>query len=167
MSDPNRDAEPFEAPGGSWQRVSPKLATARRVSVLPVPVAMLVASVVLWLTNLTAAALVVAPVGLLLLAWSWWLVGRQVRAIGFAERRDDLLVVSGIMFRRLVVVPYGRMQLVDLSAGPLDRALGLSTVQLHTAAATTDASIPGLRTADAAQLRDRLAAAGEQRSAGL
>ena len=57
--------------------------------------------------------------------------------------------------------------LVDLSAGPLDRALGLSTVQLHTAAATTDASIPGLRTADAAQLRDRLAAAGAQRSAGL
>ena len=71
------------------------------------------------------------------------------------------------MFRRLVIVPYGRMQLVDLQAGPVHRALGIATVQLHTAAATTDASIPGLTPEVAADLRDRLARRGEQRSAGL
>jgi membrane protein YdbS with pleckstrin-like domain len=72
-----------------------------------------------------------------------------------------------VLFRSLVVVPYGRMQFVDVSAGPLDRAFGLATVQLHTAAATTDARIPGLPPAEAARLRDRLAARGEAQSAGL
>jgi membrane protein YdbS with pleckstrin-like domain len=99
--------------------------------------------------------------------WLWWLIGRQVRAIGYAEREDDLLVVSGILFRRLVLVPYGRMQLVDVRRGPLERYLGLATVQLHTAAATTDATIPGLPPDVAGRLRDQLAALGEQRSAGL
>jgi len=100
-------------------------------------------------------------------AWASWLIGRRVRSWGYAERADDLLVTSGILLRRLVVVPYGRMQLVDLVAGPVHRWLGITTVQLHTAAATTDARIPGLTPAIAADLRDRLARRGEQRSAGL
>jgi hypothetical protein len=54
-----------------------------------------------------------------------------------------------------------------VTAGPVDRWLGITTVQLHTAAATTDASIPGLLPDQAAALRDRLAAVGERRSAGL
>ena len=87
--------------------------------------------------------------------------------MGYALRPDDLIVVSGIMFRRLVVVPYGRMQLVDVKRGPIDRHFGLASVQLHTAAATTDAAVAGLTPDDAAELRDRLAALGERRSAGL
>ena len=101
------------------------------------------------------------------LAWTFWLIGRQVRATGYALRADDLLVVSGIMFRRLVIVPYGRMQLVDVSRGPIDRYFGLATVQLHTAAATTDATVPGLPLGEAQALRDQLASLGEQRSAGI
>ena len=85
----------------------------------------------------------------------------------YVERADDLLVTSGILFRRLVVVPYGRLQLVDVVAGPLDRAFGIATVRLHTAAATTDATIPGLTPDNASGLRDRLAARGESRGAGL
>ena len=63
--------------------------------------------------------------------------------------------------------PYGRLQFVDVKAGPIDRAFGLVSVQLHTASATSDAAIPGLSPDVAAELRDRLAAKGEQRSAGL
>ena len=99
--------------------------------------------------------------------WAWWLIGRRVRSYGYCERPDDLIVTSGILFRRLVIVPYGRMQLVDVTAGPIDRWLGITTVQLHTAAATSDAAIPGLPPVQAAALRDRLAAVGEDRSAGL
>jgi len=152
----------------AWHPVSPRLATARRVTMVLV--------MLLGLAVLVALALVPearpAAVGLLLvwlvaLVWMWWLIGRRVRSFGYAERADDLLVTSGILFRRLVVVPYGRMQLVDITAGPLDRRLGVATVQLHTAAATTNATIPGLPPAEASGLRDRLAARGEQRSAGL
>lgn len=159
----------FAPPGEAWVRVSPRLATARRLVTGIVLVPVLVAGVLVALTtgapSWVVPAVVVAVLGVGV--WLWWLVGRRVRAVGFAERADDLLVTSGIMFRRLVVVPYGRMQLVDVTAGPFDRWLGITTVQLHTAAATTDASIPGLPPDQAAALRDRLAAVGERRSAGL
>lgn len=92
---------------------------------------------------------------------------RQFRAWGYAEREDDLVVRRGVLLRRTTVVPYGRMQFVDVTAGPFDRRLGLATVVLHTAAAASDAQIPGLATAEADRLRDRLAELGEARQAGL
>jgi membrane protein YdbS with pleckstrin-like domain len=158
----------FAPPSEDWVRVSPKLITARRLvlSLVLVPITVVLVAV----TAVTAPAWVpaaIAAVGLALLAWAWWLIGRRVRSYGYSERADDLLVTSGILFRRLVIVPYGRMQLVDVTAGPIDRSFGITTVQLHTAAATSDAAIPGLPPDDAAALRDRLSAVGEQRSAGL
>jgi hypothetical protein len=94
-------------------------------------------------------------------------VQRRVRAWGYCERDDDLLVQRGVLFTRLSVVPYGRMQFIDVTAGPIERSFGLATVRMHTAAAATDARIPGLSRADAADLRDHLATLGESRAAGL
>ncbi len=158
----------FAPPSEDWVRVSPKLITARRLvlSLVLVPLTVVLVGV----TAVTAPAWVpaaIAAVALAVLAWAWWLIGRRVRSYGYSERADDLLVTSGILFRRLVIVPYGRMQLVDVTAGPIDRSFGITTVQLHTAAATSDAAIPGLPPDEAAALRDRLSAVGEQRSAGL
>lgn len=152
-----------------WNPVSPKLTSARRITLLLAYV--LVAGGIAALFVVASVPRVAAWGGLgvavAAFVWLWWLIGRRVRSFGYAERDDDLLVTSGILFRRLVIVPYGRMQLVDVKAGPIDRRLGITTVQLHTAAATTDASIPGLEPDAAAALRDRLAQRGEQRSAGL
>ena len=92
---------------------------------------------------------------------------RRCAAVGYAEREEDLIVRRGVMFRSLTVVPYGRMQYVDVTAGPVDRALGLATVRLHTASAASDATVPGLTADAAAMLRDRLTAAGQARLAGL
>jgi hypothetical protein len=92
---------------------------------------------------------------------------RAVFAWGYAERERDLLVRHGLLIRRLSIVPYARMQFVDVTAGPLERAFGLATVQLHTAAAASDARVPGLPPAEAARLRDRLAALGEDLGEGL
>jgi uncharacterized protein len=161
-----RAAGPFDPPDITWDRVSPRLVTARLVSLG------------VWLGLPTLACVVVAvlvtpwvwiPAGVLgaLLLWVVLLVPRQVHAIGYAERDDDLLIRKGILFRQLVVVPYGRMQFVDVQAGPLDRKLDIAKVQLHTAAASTDAVIPGLAPDEAERLRDRLTARGEARLAGL
>lgn len=163
-----RAADPFRPVRGDWTPVNTRLATGRRaiasvITALVTIAAMTTAALGGW--ALASGALFV--LGTAALGWLWWLIGRQVRAIGYADRADDLLVVSGILFKRLVVVPYGRMQQVDVRRGPIERYLGLATVQLHTAAATTDASIPGLEPAEASRLRDQLAALGEQRSAGL
>ncbi|MGN6606332.1 MAG: PH domain-containing protein [Jatrophihabitans sp.] len=91
----------------------------------------------------------------------------RCRSWHYEERGDDLVVSRGVLFQRTSVVPYGRMQFVDVTAGPVERGFGLATVQLHTAAAATNARIPGLDRAEAERLRDQLAALGEARSSGL
>ena len=156
----------FEPPGIEWRPVSPNLGIARHV--------VLALMVGLPAVVLTAAAAfvggwvwVAAAVFGLAAIWGAFVVHRQVRAMGYAERKDDLLVRRGVLFRSLVVVPYGRMQFVDVQSGPLARAFGIARVQLHTASPGTDASIPGLPPAEAERLRDRLAALGEARLAGL
>ena len=159
----------FEPPSETWVRLSPKLVTARRIVLVVVMLVILIALVLLLvLTPMpTWIAWTGIGVALAVLVWAWWLIGRRVRSYGYVERTDDLLVTSGILFRRLVVVPYGRLQLVDVVAGPIDRSFGIATVRLHTAAATTDASIPGLTPEVAAALRDRLARQGESRGVGI
>jgi membrane protein YdbS with pleckstrin-like domain len=92
---------------------------------------------------------------------------RRVRAIGWILRDDDLVVRRGILLSRLVAVPYGRMQLVDVNRGPVARILGLSELRLVTAAATSDVTLPGLPEQEAAELRDALVARAEERRVGL
>ena len=160
-------AEPFDPPEVEWTRVSARLASARRIvtcgPLLLLAAALVVLGVVVdtsWITGTAVVPLAAA-------VWAWWVVGRQVRGWGYAERADDLLVRRGVAFRTVVVVPYGRMQYVDVYAGPVDRIFGLAKVQLHTASAHSDAYIPGLAPQEAARLRDRLASRGEARLAGL
>jgi uncharacterized protein len=112
-------------------------------------------------TVLAVAVVVVAALAVL------WFVRNRVRAWTYTEREDDLIVARGVLVRRLSVVPYGRMQFVDVTAGPVERVFRLATVKLHTAAAASDARIPGLEREEAARLRDRLAALGEAKAAGL
>ncbi|MFD6292527.1 PH domain-containing protein [Streptomyces anthocyanicus] len=101
------------------------------------------------------------------LVWGWPMLGRNWRSWRYAERADDLLISRGVLWHEETVVPYGRMQLVEVTSGPVERHFGLASVQLHTAAAATDARIPGLVPAEAERLRDRLTELGEARSAGL
>ena len=149
---------PFDPQGVVWQAVSPRLTTVRLISTAIALAVPLVEAT--WVWALPAAVLAFG-------VWAAVLIPRQVRALGYAERDEDLLIRRGILFRALVVVPYGRMQLVDVQAGPLDRWGGIAKLQLHTASASTNAVIPGLTPQEAARLRDRLAARGEARLAGL
>lgn len=158
----------FAPPGEAWQPVSPKLRSLRRVLLASwTGLLALVASVLLgWLVTPWLIVPVVAA-ALAIFAWGWVLTDRNWRSWGYAERADDLLVTHGVLFKELVVVPYGRMQYVDVTAGPLERRFGIAKVELHTASTATDAVIPGLPPEEAARLRDHLAALGEARAAGL
>jgi uncharacterized protein len=115
-----------------------------------------------------AGAAAVALIGTAGLAALWWRVaGRRWESWGYAERERDLVLRRGVIVRRLTVVPYGRMQLVDVRQGPLARWLSLASVQLHTAAAASTAQIPLVAEDEARRLRERLTELGEAHAAGL
>ena len=161
--------ELFAPPGSNWQPVSISLAKVRRLLVLAVAGLLVVVFVIaaLFLSFPAWSWVVAAVVVAALAVWGWWLMGRNARSWGYAEREEDLYIRHGVMFRRLVVVPYGRMQYVDVESGPLERAFGIAAVHLHTASPGTSARIPGLPAAEAARLRDRLTSLGEAQAAGL
>ena len=159
MNDTNAD--------GGLRRVSPRFWLARQ-TVLAAVFAPLLAGGIVAMVVINAGYAVVLPVAVVAFAVFAWSVERgRYRSWGYAEREDDLIVRRGLLFRRTSVVPYGRMQFIDVTAGPVDRIFGMATVQLHTAAAATDARIPGLLRADADLLRDRLASVGEASATGL
>ncbi|MDQ4047018.1 MAG: PH domain-containing protein [Actinomycetota bacterium] len=165
----------IDPPGITWLRVSPKYVTVRlvewavgnliTVGVLSLPLVFVLLGWWRWPPLWLAVA--VPAFTLVLALWRLLLIPRQVRAIGYAERDDDLLIRGGIFFQRVMVVPYGRMQYVDISVGPVERSLGLCTLKLHTASPGTNASIPGLPAEEGARLREQLSARGEARLAGL
>ncbi|MFB4320137.1 PH domain-containing protein [Actinomadura sp. 21ATH] len=158
------------APGGglAWAPVSRRFTWHRGVSSLltAVPVG-LIGALVVFRGGGAVAMVLWAAVVLLAVVLAWIVAELTYRSYGYAERGDDLIVTQGVFVKRLIVVPYGRMQFVDVTAGLLERWMGIATVRMHTAAAATDARIPGLPAAEAAQLRDRLARKGEERSMGL
>jgi membrane protein YdbS with pleckstrin-like domain len=126
----------------------------------------LVASVVVGVV-LTPWALL-GTAGLVLAGlWAAWVVGRQVSAISWVELEEEIVIRKGRLFRTLVSVPYGRLQYVDIQSGPLARAFGIASCEIHTASPESGGSLPGLPVAEAEALRARLAARGEAQRAGL
>jgi membrane protein YdbS with pleckstrin-like domain len=102
-----------------------------------------------------------------ILLWTMIITPRQARAYGYQLRRDDLVFRRGILWQRVVAVPYGRMQLIDITHGPLDRGFGIAQLKLVTAAASMGVVIPGLKQDAAEQLRDTLVDVAEARRTGL
>jgi uncharacterized protein len=83
------------------------------------------------------------------------------QAFSYTVRQDDLLVQSGVIFKRWSSIPLGRIQHVDTRQGPIERMLGLSHLLVFTAAGmSADGSIPGLATAVAEEMRDELSRRG-------
>lgn len=161
--------ELFAPPGEPWQPVSPQLKKLRRLVLAVLTGVVVVAAVIVfsflfvnvWLLALTLVAVLAAAVS------AWLTVARNAVSWGYSERDEDLYIKHGAMFRELIVVPYGRMQYVDVQAGPLEQAFGIASVHLHTASPGTSARIPGLPKDEAARLRDKLTALGETQAAGL
>jgi membrane protein YdbS with pleckstrin-like domain len=161
-------AEGDRSASPGWRRPDPALLRLRRLlATVTVAVPATLAGLVLGLAGAGRAALLVLVAGALVLAATLAAVQRRWRAWGWCEREDDLLVRRGVLVRRTTVVPYGRMQFVDVVSGPLERRFGLATLTLHTAAVHARTSVPGLPLSEATRLRDHLAALGEARQAGV
>lgn len=152
---------------GEWRRVSPKYILVDLIGA-GITAVIVVAVAILWAV-------------LFQQSWQWWVMGallaaiavgaaftpRRIRAIGYQLRQDDLLFRRGIMWTRMVAVPYGRMQLIDINRGPVARAFGLAELKFVTASAASAIVLPGLPEDEAEQLRDHLVVVAESRRTGL
>ena len=85
------------------------------------------------------------------------LPGRRYRAWGFAAGEDELTVKHGLMIRKVTIVPFGRVQHIDVAQGPIQRMLGLATLVLNTAGTRGAAvRLPGLLHGQAEEMRDQI-----------
>ena len=168
---PAHAVEPFAPPSDAWRRVSPKLATVKRIT-LTIWVALLfvpfaVVTGVLFPNEAGWLPFAIGGVGLVVWGWLFVRAGRFVRSLGWARRDKDLCVVRGLMVRTLEVVPFGRMQVAKVTSGPLQRAFGLSNVELVTASVGGNAVIPGLPADEATALRDLIIELSDAEGSGL
>jgi uncharacterized protein len=84
---------------------------------------------------------------------------RRYNARGYQISADRLRVVRGLLFRSDTVVPFGRVQHIDVHQGPLDRFFGIATLTLHTAGNhNASVSLPGLGEELAREMREEIRA---------
>ncbi|MFG6503422.1 PH domain-containing protein [Microbacterium sp. P05] len=152
---------------GTWHQLARAYVWVQMISTGSVAVLVLAAALVLQIWLDQTWVWIPAGIILALCVWSLAITPRQARSYGYQLRRDDLVFRRGILWQRMVAVPYGRMQLVDITHGPLDRGFGIAQLKLVTAAASTGVTIPGLKQAAAESLRDTLVAVAETRRTGL
>ena len=157
----------LEVSDGEWRRVSPKYIVVDLIGAA-IFALIVVAAAIVWAVIFQQA-------------WQWWVMAgllvaivvgaaftpRRIRSIGYQLRQDDLLFRRGIMWTRIVAVPYGRMQLIDINRGPVARAFGLAELKFVTASAASAIVLPGLPEEEAEWLRDHLVAVAESRRTGL
>ncbi len=107
------------------------------------------------------------------LAWLAWAAAVGVVALGgvaapllrwrtwrYEVRDEEIDLLRGAVVVRRTLIPMTRVQHVDTQRTPLSDLFELRSVTVHTAADSH--SIPALRPADAAAIRDRIAVLARQ-----
>jgi uncharacterized protein len=153
----------------SWTKLEPKVQTLWRVTngIMSLVVSCL-AIIPDLIVRKTATAWPLFPFALPLFAFfvlgilTQWIVGRSYQCYRYELGEDDLAVAKGVFWKSWRFVNRNRIQHVDLTSGPIARALGLVEVSIfvggmHTAAVT----IPGLSMSDGEKLRATLVKAGD------
>ena len=117
----------------------------------------LVAALILELSGTLPTGLAILPMVVVALAIVALLPLRRYNARGFAMSDDRLRVVRGVLFRADVVVPFSRVQHLDVTQGPIERLFGLATLTLHTAGTHNHSvALPGLDHARASAMREEI-----------
>ena len=102
---------------------------------------------------------VTGPIALIVLYLVFALPARRWRRLGYDISEDRLRVARGYLWRTDTIVPFGRIQHIDVDQGLLDRGFDLATLVVHTAGThNSKVSLPGLSEPDAAEMRETIRA---------
>lgn len=137
----------------------PNHVKAMRVATLLAAVPFVIGALVLEVAGLLPTGVFIVPVLLAAVLIVIRAPMRRYMARGYVMGEDRLRVVRGLWFRSDTVVPFGRVQHIDVHQGPIERAYGLATLTLHTAGShNASVSLPGLADADARARRETIRA---------
>jgi uncharacterized protein len=115
------------------------------------------AAIVLEMTELLPMGSVMAPVLLIAVLYVWRIPARRYARWGYDVGADRLRISRGNLFYCDTIVPFGRIQHIDVDQGPVQRRYELATLSVHTAGSHNDTvSLPGLLHADALALRETI-----------
>lgn len=139
--------------------LDPRYVTLMRIKAVLWALPFVIAALVGEVSGELFAGAFLVPVVLLAFVFAVMTPLRRYHARGYHMGADRLRVVRGVLFRSDTVVPFGRVQHIDVEQGPLERAYGLARLVLHTAG-THNASVllPGLAHNTAVDMREAIRA---------
>lgn len=143
-------------------KLDPSYATVMRIEGVLTVLPVLIAALVVGLAGVLPAPWTWAPMIvplLVALAMVILLPMKRYRSRGYHMADDRLRVVKGVLFHADTVVPFSRVQHLDVEQGPLERMFGIARLILHTAGThNTSVTLPGLAHADAVTMREEIRA---------
>lgn len=141
----------------SLTKLHPNYIKALRIQAIAIAIPFLIGALVVESAEILPKAVVVVPIALIALAAIVRLPMRRHMARGYAMSGDRLRVVRGILFRSDTIVPFGRVQHIDVDQGPLERFFGIATLTLHTAGThNSSVTLPGLEHGLAMEMREEI-----------
>lgn len=147
------------AGGTELTPLHPDYAKVVRLNLLFILLPLAIAAIAAEAGGLLPPGVVLVPFALVAAALLLRMPRRRYYARGYRMDSDRLRVVRGILFRSDSVVPFGRVQHLDVEQGPIERLYGLSTLTLHTAGThNSSVSLPGLARATALEMRETIRA---------
>lgn len=140
-------------------KLDPAYVTTRRIAngifLLPFKIG----AIILEIVHLLPYGAVIIPILVLSIYIGWVIPARKYKHWGYDLGTDRLRIVRGYMFYHDTVVPFGRVQHIDVDQGPIDRRYGLAKLTVHTAGNhNASVTLPGLRHEDAIAMRDAIRA---------
>ena len=142
------------------QPVEPSYRSALRARAAFFWVPLLVAALVVDATVLADtkfAGVLPAVIGLIGLSSIMVAPDRIYRRLGYAIDQRLLRTVRGWLFHTDTVVPFVRVQHIDVTRGPVDKMFGTATLVVHTAGTHNSiVTLPGLSPERAAEIREAI-----------
>lgn len=143
--------------------LDPAFVTTTRIASALGLIPIVIGAGVLEFAQLSPSGTFIVPGVLIYVFMAFVVPARKYRHWGYAIGADRLRIVRGYMFYRDTIVPFGRIQHIDVDQGPIDRRYDLATLTVHTAGNhNSTVALPGLLHADAIAMREAIRAAIRQ-----
>lgn len=152
------------APLPVLQPVDPRYLSVMRIGALmfyaPLAIGLIAADLFLIPRILPEIRGLISVLGILLALFAVLVLPKRSFArLAYAVTEEELRVVRGWLFHTDTIVPFVRIQHIDIGQGPVERSHGLSHLEVHTAgSANASVVVPGLSTPDAEAYRDAIRA---------